>query len=837
MAPEVISLLSSPEPEPLPRPQVPPRPPTTSLRALTQKWDFSALGESSQAVERIPESSAPTRPVTVTKAPREEFFFDSDDFDITGDLGGGGGDDEQLFLDDRPFKRRRLSEDSLDLPTVRRPSKRAAPTAARPSSIPSSPPRGPKPGFATDPIELLSSPVRPAGPTVRTSNLLGDDIVSSSIPKPLATKKPTVLASDISDFSNPFVSSSPPRATLKPQNRITALSAQTSYAPQQHIHDSVPEEVDEAKIPSLVAMGFADSQARNALRKTGNNVARAIDWLFDHPEDTSHPILTSKGAPDSYVPPKHRPSPKKSVAWDPISSSAPLSDMGRISPSARSAQTIHRSRSEVICLDDSEDDSKPHQKSRSETFAFEDSDSDPKPTPMPRSRSAAFNFDDSDGLSLSDDEFPDDLSKIKARKFSRTISAPTVSKTKPTTSSSTGASKPRTTAAKKTPAEGIREKIAREADKERAKLAREAEKERKKQEKEQAKKEKAAEKVRAAALAEVNKIRTDKKTSTPEMIVDLPSTLPAAVKAQAELLLKDIDVDFNHWYSPVENVVKWRRKVRARYDAKLGHWEPIPLRIEAEKHAMAILKADTFVDLVLAKNDDVETNTLERHVMKLKHNFQDHTLIYLIQGLSTWMKENRNVRNRQFVSAVTGKLTNSESTSAVATSRRKKATPKEYIDEDLIEDALLSLQVRHKVLIHHTRVPIETAKQIAIFTQQLSTLPYKRIKEDMNAASAGFCMESGQVKVGDGVRDTYARMLQEVNRITAPIAYGIIGEFGSVPGLIRGLEAGGPARLEDVRKCADAEGTVVDDARRIGPSVSRRVWGIFTGRDETSMDV
>ncbi|CRK37252.1 hypothetical protein BN1708_020259, partial [Verticillium longisporum] len=93
-------------------------------------------------------------------------------------------------------------------------------------------------------------------------------------------------------------------------------------------------------------------------------------------------------------------------------------------------------------------------------------------------------------------------------------------------------------------------------------------------------------------MAEVNKVRTDKKVSTPEMIVDLPASLPPSQLLQAQTLLRDLDVEFGEWQSPVEKVVKWRRKVKSRFNDDLGLWEPMPLRIQDESYAMAVMTAD-----------------------------------------------------------------------------------------------------------------------------------------------------------------------------------------------------------------------------------------------------
>lgn len=366
--------------------------------------------------------------------------------------------------------------------------------------------------------------------------------------------------------------------------------------------------------------------------------------------------------------------------------------------------------------------------------------------------------------------------------------------------------------------------------------AREAEKRRKQMEKEDAKEERAREKMRAAALAEVNKVRTDKKVSTPEMIVDLPSSLNPSLILQVETLLEDLKVKWHQYSSPVKNVVKWRRKVKSLFNERQGHWEPIPERIEQEKHAMVIMPAAEFVELALGS----EGENLESHFLKLQRYYQNHTFIYLIEGLTPWMRKNRNVRNRQFVSAVRNAGPETDLTADAApppSAQRRQRDPKPptvYIDEDMVEDALLQLQVLHGALIHHTSTAVETAQWVAIFTQHISTIPYRRQKDAANA-SAAFCMDSGQVRTGDGPKDTYIRMMQEIVRLTPSIAYGIASEFPTVGELVKGLEREGPLVLEGIRKSANKDGAFTDQT--VGQAMSRRVYKVFTGRDEGSTDI
>ncbi|KAH7250748.1 hypothetical protein MRS44_000111 [Fusarium solani] len=521
------------------------------------------------------------------------------------------------------------------------------------------------------------------------------------------------------------------------------------------------------------------------------------------PDDDDDPFASSP-RPIHLAPPK--PATRPFESSDPFaSSSQPLSNTSKavdpIAPSPiRTTAPVSKSLHRRTATWD------PISSSAPEVCSFDSS-------PPSNQGHVVIDIDDSDANNNSEDDLPDisnfDIAKIRRRSQlqrsqSDVIPSKSRSRSKPTT----------TTTSKKSAADRAREKEARAA-------AKEIDKETKRREKQEAKEAKAREKERNAALAEVNKLRTDKKVSTPEMMVDIPSSLNPTVTTQLTAMLEPLDVQFTTWESPVDNVIKWRRKVKSRFNDDLGLWEPIPLRLQDEKHALVVMTADEFVKLAL---DD----ELSSHVEKMERHFSTHHILYLLEGLIPWMRKNRNLRNRQFTSRV-----RAQEASASTSSRRNKPV-ESYIPEETIEDALLQLQVMHDVLIHHTTIPLETAEWIVNFTQHVSTIPYRK-QRDQATLVAGFCMESGQVKTGEDTKDTYVKMLQEIVRVTAPIAYGVAQEFTSVSELIRGLEAGGPTRLEGVRKSANKDGTFSD--RTIGQAVSRRMYKVFTGQDETSTDV
>ncbi|KAI2625520.1 ERCC4 domain-containing protein [Xylaria nigripes] len=438
----------------------------------------------------------------------------------------------------------------------------------------------------------------------------------------------------------------------------------------------------------------------------------------------------------------------------------------------------------------------------------------PAPSPPPLAVSAEIiNIEDSGGSDDSDD-LPDlddlDFSKIRARKrphSSLSRSTAQASKKNMTTAGEQGQQKKQKVDAKE------------------AKEAREAQKEQKRLEKERAKEERALQKEKQKALAEVNKLRTDKKVSTPEMIVDIPASINSGLKVQIEALLDDMDVQYDTWNSSLDHIVKWRRKVTSRYNKETGLWEPVPMLIEDENHVMVIVQAPEFVKLIFSE----EGRDLEAHVLRLTTRFPTSKLIYLIEGLTAWLRKNRNVLNRQFASAVRNLGVTAE---PGPSGHRTNNQHQQYVDEDKIEDALLSLQVLHGALIHHTCTPVETAQWVAVFTQHISTIPYRKVRDA--SADAGFCMDSGQVHAGHDAKDTFVMMLQQITRISPLVAYGISTKYKSVKDLVRGFEEDGPLALVDC-SCATKDGTPTD--RTIGRVLSKRVHKIFLGQDPASTDV
>ncbi|EKD15186.1 uncharacterized protein L3040_001554 [Drepanopeziza brunnea f. sp. 'multigermtubi'] len=368
------------------------------------------------------------------------------------------------------------------------------------------------------------------------------------------------------------------------------------------------------------------------------------------------------------------------------------------------------------------------------------------------------------------------------------------------------------------------EKAAAQAEKAKEKAAaKAAEKEAKAIEKERKKHEKEL----AAELAKVNLLKTDKKVSTPEMIVDLPSSLNPILREQTSTMLRALSVEHTTCESEVP-LIKWRRKVEAEYDADADHYVPVAKYIRDESHAMCVLTAQALVNLITGP----ESGDLDAHVLKLQTRLGSCKIIYLIEGYNTWMKKNKNKLIRQYDSAVRSHDSLPDGPqNASQKSRRKKKEP-DYVAEEQIEDAMLRLQIVHEVLIHHTNSMVETAEWIVNFTQHISSVPYKTQKFTLDTA---FCVDTGQVKTGLDAADTYQKMLEQIQLVTPAAALGIMDRYPTVPELVRGLREDGPGALQECRKASNRNGSFAD--RKVGPAISKRVWKVFLGTDPDSWDV
>lgn len=221
-----------------------------------------------------------------------------------------------------------------------------------------------------------------------------------------------------------------------------------------------------------------------------------------------------------------------------------------------------------------------------------------------------------------------------------------------------------------------------------------------------------------AAIVKSNQLK-DRLESTLEMIVDIPLELDVDLAHQVKIFLEGVNAKYDT-YNCSSNMIKWRRKVQTEWDPLKGHWQPITERIQDEKYVMCILKARDLVTLIRGE----EGHDLNAYILKLKVECSNKEIIFLVEGMKSWFNKNKATKNKIFMDAVRNQVPNAELSSSNI-KRRCKKSEQEYIDQSIIDVALIKIHVVYQVLIHHTQNLLETAEWVMRFTQHISTLPYR----------------------------------------------------------------------------------------------------------------
>ena len=260
----------------------------------------------------------------------------------------------------------------------------------------------------------------------------------------------------------------------------------------------------------------------------------------------------------------------------------------------------------------------------------------------------------------------------------------------------------------------------KEAAKEERAKVREAEKERRKEEREL----NAQEKKRAADIAQVNKSKVDKSVTILEMMVDLPASLEgSSFDNQTREYLRQARAEVTTYTSSLQGIIKWRRKIRSDFDEEQGIRVPVDFRIDDEKIVLCYLHGKEFCKLVTPLNPEDET--LEIHLIRIKSQYPDYEIIYLIEGLEKVIKESKNASNQAYMAAVRRQAQQDQAEEEQPSRGRKRKKDDFLVDEDAIQHALLRLEMSHGCRKWISLDPADSAQMIRSYTQQISVKPYK----------------------------------------------------------------------------------------------------------------
>ena len=358
--------------------------------------------------------------------------------------------------------------------------------------------------------------------------------------------------------------------------------------------------------------------------------------------------------------------------------------------------------------------------------------------------------------------------------------------------------------------------LARQAKREESSVAKAAEAARRKEIKEQ----KAREKQLAADFAKANQAsQWDKKNSSSQMVVDISTGLAnGATGARITAKLQELHIDHATKDREPANVVTWRRKVNTTFNEELNHWELAEEKVVDEKHVLCYFGGEDMCRILFEGSGAEE---LDQVVANVKRLYGDHQVLFLLEGVDAALRKFRTKTNKSYRNAVR---------QGTAMPAGADAAPQDHASMvESLEDTLMHLQIAHGCGVLQTAEGNETAEWIAAFTEQISTAPSRyvvlqsprchiltgsRIEKDN--LEADFCMEIGQIRAGEDSKDTFTKMLQQVIRLTAPIAYGIVAHYPDVPSLVQAFQREGPLVLQDIKvgdSCEQAKRGVTDGFR------------------------
>ncbi|CCG83164.1 Putative uncharacterized protein [Taphrina deformans PYCC 5710] len=351
--------------------------------------------------------------------------------------------------------------------------------------------------------------------------------------------------------------------------------------------------------------------------------------------------------------------------------------------------------------------------------------------------------------------------------------------------------------------------------KEQKKLEREKLKLEKAQEKEQ----RLNEKRKAQSIAAVNTLKKTKKDSAPEMIVEMCSSVErSAFSTHFEQFMQSLGCTWSMVPMPIEGLMRIRRKLIAEYNPEKGYWIPLVTpEVVEEDQLIVFMKSAQFLRIAAS------AASLEEHVRSVKRQRPSAKILYLIEGLAALVKKSQAQKNRAYQAAVRAAGISSDEVSRPRKARMTDSTSN--VDEILIEDALLDLQVIHNCLIVHSTSPADSAEHLSILISDLSTVPYKL---ERTGTLDIFCTESGQIKTGTDVRDTFEKMLQAIARVTPQIAQAVATKYCSIRELCAALHRG-PQILELIPKGHNVDGTVTGQV--LGTATSLRIYKALMSQD------
>lgn len=369
-----------------------------------------------------------------------------------------------------------------------------------------------------------------------------------------------------------------------------------------------------------------------------------------------------------------------------------------------------------------------------------------------------------------------------------------------------------------------------------------------------------AAKQRAAAekkrFLEVNRLRTSKSETMRELIVDLDRTLFSPGQPFAGCL-DSIQARFEEEGASVHlcdgvvapPLVRFRRKVKAEWDAQRRHWVPLD-REMVKREAMVIVYVDAKVVVQLVTEGGEEGleswyGDLKRRLVAMDGG-EDQQVFLICQGLVKHYNKLKANENRAYAAKIRQQLDQNQQTAGDPTAaseapptappRRKAAdatTDSTVAPRTVVERSLLQLKLVHRCYVIHAGALVDGIEWLHQLTSDLSLKPYKSLRD----THLSFAVDTGRNTTSSSSTDIYSMMLQQIPRVTPAIANSITTIYPSLNALIKAYERCKDEQeekglLSGVQVQSNKDGTERRGNRtNLGLQLSKRVQAVVRGRN------
>lgn len=323
-----------------------------------------------------------------------------------------------------------------------------------------------------------------------------------------------------------------------------------------------------------------------------------------------------------------------------------------------------------------------------------------------------------------------------------------------------------------------------------------------------------------------NRIRADRNEILKEIIVDVhPDFLKTKPGQLLELVLTKKEAEFQDLLLQNPDptyTLSWRRKTNSEWDPNSRAFIPLSNTMIVQEPVVLV-----YVDMPNLTLR-IKAKTIDRYIDIIEDDCDGRQIMLLIEGLEVYYRKKLLLKRRQFDAEVRGAFNEDgegSSTTTTAASKRKNnlANLDDGLEPSDIEECLNYLQLVRGVMLVPTKDEEDTASWIESLTTDLALGRYK--SKNVN--------DSYKVsKSGSDPKDTYLKMLQEIQLCTPAIANSVAWAYPTLQSLHKAYQRKNASDGEVLLASLEVErSTLRQRDRKINRLMARKIFTLFTSDD------